>query len=70
MEIIKNIKIVYWVLQVIHYVLSNSAFIDFVGSGIRSEFNQYVFENPLDSRYVDPQLKQVCKWKCFFNWRD
>ena len=55
-------------------VLNNSAFIDFIFSGIRSEFNQYVFENPLDSRYVDPQLKQVVSGNAFLtagteNWQ-
>lgn len=55
------------------YVLNNSAFIDIVFSGIRSEFNQYVFENPFDNRYVDPQLKQVVSGSAFLtagteNW--
>ncbi|MCB0753488.1 MAG: TonB-dependent receptor, partial [Ignavibacteriae bacterium] len=54
-------------------VLSNSAFIDIVGSAIRSEYNQYVFENPLDPGYVDPQLKQVVSGNAFLtagteNW--
>ncbi len=54
-------------------VLSNAAFIDIVGSVIRSEFNQYVYENPLDSRYVDPQLKQAVSGNAFLtggteNW--
>lgn len=54
-------------------VISNSAFIDIVGSAIRSEYNQYVFENPVDSRYVDPQFKQVVSGNAFLtagteNW--
>jgi outer membrane receptor protein involved in Fe transport len=54
-------------------VLSNSAFIDIVGSAIRSEFNQYVYEDPLDPRYVDPQLKQAVSGNAFLtagteNW--
>jgi len=54
-------------------VLNNSAFIDFVGSAIRTEFNQYVFEDPLDPRYVDPQLRQAVSGNAFLtagteNW--
>ena len=30
-------------------LLSNSAFIDFSASGLRSEFNQYVYEDPFDA---------------------
>ncbi len=62
-------------LGILNYtlVLSNRAFIDFVISGIRSEFNQYVFENPLDNRYVDPQRKQDAGGNAFLtggteNW--
>lgn len=62
-------------LGILNYtlVLNNSAFIDFVISGIRSEFNQYVYENPLDSRYVDPQRKQDAGGNAFLtggteNW--
>jgi outer membrane receptor protein involved in Fe transport len=36
------------------YVLSNSAFIDFLGSFLYSEYKQYVYEDPLDPRYVNP----------------
>jgi outer membrane receptor protein involved in Fe transport len=36
------------------HVLSNSAFIDFLGSAFITEYKQYVFEDTLDSRYVDP----------------
>jgi outer membrane receptor protein involved in Fe transport len=55
------------------YVLNNSAFIDIVGSAIRSEYNQFVYEDPLDSRYVDPQLKQAVSGSAFLtagteNW--
>lgn len=42
------------------WVLSNSAFIDFIGSTFITKFQQYVYENPLDPRYVDPsRLKDV-----------
>jgi len=36
------------------HVLSNAAFIDFIGSRFETNYNQYVYENPLDSRYVSP----------------
>ncbi len=35
-------------------VLSNAAFIDIIGSRFETNYNQYVYENPLDSRYVTP----------------
>jgi len=41
-------------------ILSNSAFIDFLGSVFITKFQQYVFQNPLDPRYVDPaRLRQT-----------
>jgi outer membrane receptor protein involved in Fe transport len=41
-------------------VLNKSAFIEFVGSAFITKFQQYVFQNPLDSRYVDPnRLRDV-----------
>jgi len=54
-------------------VLSNAAFIDIVGSWIRSEFNQYVFENPLDKNYVNPERKRDVSGNAFLtggteNW--
>ena len=54
-------------------LLSNAAFIDFSASGLRSEFKQYVFENPLDPRYVDPTKKQQVSGNAFLtagteNW--
>lgn len=54
-------------------VLSNAAFIDIVASGIRTEFEQYVFEDPLDRRYVDPEKKQAVSGSAFYtggteNW--
>lgn len=36
------------------HILSNAAFIDFIGSRFETNYNQYVYENPLDSRYVNP----------------
>ena len=54
-------------------LLSNSAFIDFSASGLRSEFKQYVFEDPLDPRYVDPNRKKDVSGNAFLtggtqNW--
>lgn len=55
------------------HVISNAAFIDFVGSYFLSDYNQYVFENPLDSRYVDPKRKADVSGNAFLtggteNW--
>jgi outer membrane receptor protein involved in Fe transport len=36
-------------------VLGNSAFIDFLGSAFVSKYQQYVFEDPYDTRYVKPE---------------
>ena len=54
-------------------LLSNSAFIDFSASGLRSEFNQYVYEDPLDPRYVNPDRKKDVSGNAFLtggtqNW--
>ncbi len=54
-------------------LLSNSAFIDFSLSGLKSEFKQYVYENPLDPRYVDPIRKSDVSGNAFLtggteNW--
>lgn len=41
-------------------ILSNSAFIEYLGSAFITKFQQYVYKNPLDPRYVDPtKLRQV-----------
>lgn len=55
------------------HVFSNSAFIDIIGSVINSEYKQYVFEDPLDSRYVDPDRKSDVSGNAFLtggteNW--
>lgn len=55
------------------HVLSDAAFIDIVGSVIRSELNQYVFENPLDENYVNPARKKDISGAAFLtggteNW--
>ncbi len=54
-------------------LLSNSAFIDFSASGLRSEYKQYVFEDPLDPRYVNPDRKKDVSGNAFYtggteNW--
>jgi len=36
------------------HILSNAAFIDFIGSRFETTNKRYVYENPLDSRYVSP----------------
>ena len=36
------------------HVFSNAVFLDLLGSGIYTEYNQYVYEDPLDPRYVNP----------------
>lgn len=56
------------------HVFSNSAFLDLLGSGFYSEFNQYVFENPLDPRYVDPERLSDVSGNAFYtggteNWQ-
>ena len=63
------------ILGIISYtlLLSNSAFVDFSTSGLRSEFKQYVYQDPLDSRYVDPNRKQDVSGNAFLtggtqNW--
>jgi len=55
------------------HVISNAAFLDLVGSYFLSDYNQYVFENPLDSRYVDPKRKADVSGNAFLtggteNW--
>ncbi len=54
-------------------MLSNAAFIDFSLSGIRTEYSQYVYENPLDPRYVNPARKADVSGNAFYtggteNW--
>ncbi len=54
-------------------LLSNSAFIDISASGLRSEFKQYVYEDPLDPRYVNPDRKKDVSGNAFLtggteNW--
>ncbi len=54
-------------------LLSNSAFIDFSASGLRAEYKQYVYSNPLDPRYVNPDRKKDVSGNAFYtggteNW--
>lgn len=48
-------------------LLSNSAFLDFSLSGLQSEYKQYVYEDPLDPRYVDPNRKQDVSGNAFLS---
>ncbi len=54
-------------------VLSNSAFIDFLGSVFVSKYKQYVFEDPYDPRYVKPERMRDVSGNAFLtggteNW--
>ncbi|MEO8233081.1 MAG: TonB-dependent receptor, partial [Ignavibacteriota bacterium] len=48
-------------------LLSNSAFIDFSLSSLQSEYKQYVYEDPLDPRYVDPDRKKDVSGNAFLS---
>jgi outer membrane receptor protein involved in Fe transport len=55
------------------HVFSNSTFLDLLASAFESDFSQYVFEDPLDPRYVDPNIKNVVSNNAFLtggtqNW--
>lgn len=55
------------------YVLGNSAFIDIMGSAFSTENKQYVYENPLDPRYVKPERMRDVSGNAFLtggteNW--
>ena len=55
------------------HVFSNSTFIDLLTSVFESDFKQYVFEDPLDPRYVDPKRKKDVSGSAFLtggtqNW--
>ncbi|HKB87733.1 MAG TPA: TonB-dependent receptor [Ignavibacteriaceae bacterium] len=54
-------------------LLSNAAFIDFSASGLQAEYKQYVYSNPLDSHYVNPDRKKDVSGNAFYtggteNW--
>lgn len=49
------------------HVLSNSAFIDITGSFFYSLFKQYVYENPLDPRYVKPERQRDVSGNAFYS---
>jgi outer membrane receptor protein involved in Fe transport len=54
-------------------VFSNSTFLDILASAFESDYSQYVFENPLDLRYVDPNIKNNVSGNAFLtggteNW--
>ncbi|MBI1938435.1 MAG: TonB-dependent receptor [Ignavibacteriales bacterium] len=55
------------------YVLSGAAFIDLVGSAFTTEYKQYVYEDPLDPRYVKPERMRDVSGNAFLtggtqNW--
>jgi len=55
------------------HVFSNSTFMDLLTSVFESDFKQYVFEDPFDSRYVDPKRKKDVSGNAFLtggtqNW--
>ncbi len=55
------------------FVLSNSAFLDIVGSSFTTKYKQYVYENPLDPRYVKPERMRDVSGNAFLtggteNW--
>ncbi len=55
------------------YVLGNSAFLDLIGSSFTTKYNQYVYEDPLDSRYVKPERMRDVSGNAFLtggtqNW--
>ena len=55
------------------HVFSNSTFLDLLASAFESDYSQYVFENPLDLGYVDPNIKNNVSGNAFLtggteNW--
>lgn len=55
------------------HVFNNSLFADFTGSIISSDFKQYVYEDPLDSRYQSPDRMKYTSGNSFLtagtqNW--
>lgn len=56
------------------HLLSNSAFIDFLVSAVNAKYQQYVFEDPLDPRYVKPERMRDVSGSAFLtggteNWQ-
>jgi len=55
------------------HLLGGAAFVDFLGSAFITEFKQFVFEDPLDSRYVNPDRRRDVSGNAFLtggtqNW--
>jgi outer membrane receptor for ferrienterochelin and colicin len=55
------------------YVIGKSAFLDIVGSAFTTEYKQYVYEDPLDPRYVKPERMRDVSGNAFLtggtqNW--
>lgn len=49
------------------HVLSNAAFIDFSGSMFETDYQQYVYEDPIDPRYVNPDRKKDVSGSAFLS---
>ncbi len=49
------------------HVLSNSTFIDFKASAFFTESQRYVYEDPLDPRYVNPERKRDVSGNAFLS---
>jgi len=55
------------------HVFSNSTFLDILASTFESDYSEYVFEDPYDPRYVDPNIKNSVSGNAFLtggteNW--
>lgn len=56
------------------HLLGASAFVDLLGSAFIADFSQYVFDDPLDPRYVNPERKRDVSGNAFLsggteNWQ-
>lgn len=49
------------------HVFSASTFMDIKASAVLSDFKQYVYEDPLDLRYVDPKRKRDVSGNAFYS---
>ncbi|MFQ5606031.1 MAG: TonB-dependent receptor domain-containing protein [bacterium] len=49
------------------HLFGGSAFLDLLGSAFITKYNQYVFENPLDPRYVNPDRKRDVGGSAFYS---
>jgi TonB dependent receptor-like, beta-barrel/CarboxypepD_reg-like domain/TonB-dependent Receptor Plug Domain len=49
------------------HIFSNSTFVDFKASAFLTESKRYVYKNPLDSRYVNPERKRDVSGNAFLS---